>query len=251
MGRRALPFLLALTMAAAQDPSAAVKQVLDVALSMQERESAVKTLALNRAGGLALLKLVDEGKLPDELKATASFACGSSPDADVRAEAAKKLPLPKSRDGRIIPPIVQLMTRKGDLKTGAAVFRDPQKANCIACHQIGDDGRLVGPPLTTIGNKLSKEQLFESILTPSAGILMGYENWAVRTTDGDVLTGIKVEDTDDHITLKDTQGEFIDIPVKKIGEKRMLRLSMMPENLASAMTVQDLVDLVEYLSEQR
>lgn len=108
---------------------------------------------------------------------------------------------------------------------------------------------MVGPPLTTIGLKLSRELMYESILTPSAAILMGYENWAVRTKDGDVKTGIKVEDTDDHVTLKDTQGEFIDIPVAKIADKKMLKLSMMPEELTKAMTVQELIDLVEYLTE--
>jgi putative heme-binding domain-containing protein len=145
-----------------------------------------------------------------------------------------------------------LLEKKGDAKAGAAVFRNNSGGpNCIGCHQIGDEGRQVGPPLTTIGNKLSREQLFEAILTPSAAILMSYELWIVRTKDGDIKTGIKAEDTDDHITLKDNNGEYLDIPVDKIAEKKQSMLSMMPDDITKTMSIQDLVDVVEYLSRQK
>jgi putative heme-binding domain-containing protein len=189
--------------------------------------------------------------LGEEWRATASFACAASPDPEVRVQGDRKLPVPKSKDGTPLPPIGRLVDLKGDAKAGARVYRRLEGPNCIGCHPIGDEGKQVGPPLTTIGNKLSKEQMFESILTPSASILMSYENWAVRTKDGDVKTGIKVEDTDDHITLKDSSGEFIDIPLTKIAEKKQLKLSIMPEDITKSMTVQELVDVVEYLTEQR
>lgn len=230
---------------------AALKKLLDSRVPMEEREGAVKALAKTRDGALALLKVADDGKLPAELKATASFALAAHPEAEIRKMAQQRLPLPKSKEGSAVPPLPDLLARKGDAKRGAAVYRDPKGPNCIACHQIGDEGKMVGPPLTTIGNKLSRQQMFESILTPSAAILMSYENWIVRTRDGDVKTGIKVEDTDDRITLKDTNGEYLEIPVAKIAERKQLTLSMMPENITTTMTVQDLVDVVEYMTEQK
>jgi putative heme-binding domain-containing protein len=242
-----------LLLGSAQDPSPdeGVKLILNPTRPMEQREEALKSLARTKAGGLAILALVDQEKLPDELRATASFALAASPDAEVKAQGEKKVPVLKDKAGAPFPPIAELTSRTGDAAAGEKVFRDPNSPKCIGCHQIAEDGKMVGPPLTTIGNKLSKAQLFEAILTPSAAILMSYENWAVRTKDGDVKTGIKVEDTDDHVTLKDTNGEFIDIPVGKIAEKKMLKLSMMPDNLGAAMRVQDLVDLVEFLSRQR
>jgi putative heme-binding domain-containing protein len=232
-------------------PPAALRTVQDSAAALPDREAAVKELARTRAGGLALLRLEEEGRLPEELRATARFALAACPDADVRAAADRRLPVPKSKEGKPLPPIAALAALKGDAASGARVFRRAEGPNCIACHQIGDEGRMVGPPLTTIGAKLSREQILEAILTPSAALLMGYENWAVRTTDGDVKTGIKVEETDDRITLKDAQGEFVDIPLDRVAEKKMLRLSMMPEDLTKSMTLQELADLVEYLSQQR
>jgi putative heme-binding domain-containing protein len=241
-----------LLLAAQGDVAQLMGVVQDIKASLPDREAAVKSLAKTKAGGHALLDLVDRNALPAELRATASFALAASPDADVRAKGEHKLPRPKSKDGAALPPIAELVERKGDAKAGAAVFRNNSGGpNCIGCHQIGDEGRQVGPPLTTIGNKLSREQLFESILTPSAGILMSYELWIVRTKDGDIKTGIKTEDTDDHLTLKDNNGEYLDIPVGKIAAKKQSMLSMMPDDITKSMTIQDLVDVVEYLSQQR
>ncbi len=80
---------------------------------------------------------------------------------------------------------------------------------------------------------------------------MSFELWIVRTKDGDIKTGIKSEDTDDHITLKDNNGEYIDIPVAKIAEKKQSALSMMPDDITKTMSIQDLVNVVEYLGLQK
>ncbi len=226
-----------------------LKLVADPAAPLPDREAAVKSLAKTKAGGLALIALVDQGRFPEELRATAAFALAANPE--LRAEAGRKLPLPRAKDGAALPPLAKLLEMKGDAASGGKVYRDARGANCIACHQIGDEGKMVGPPLTTIGNKLSREQMFESILTPSAGLLMGYENWVVRTKGGDVKSGIKVEDTDDHVTLKDTSGEYLDIPRAKIDQMKQLKLSMMPEDITKAMSVQELVDVVEYMAQQK
>lgn len=147
-----------------------------------------------------------------------------------------------------MPPVVELLKLTGDAKAGAVVFRDTRGAHCVTCHQIKDEGKMIGPPLTTIGEKLSKQQLYESILTPSAAILMGYENWVVKTKKGQIQDGLLVEDTDDHVTLKDTQGEYHDFPATDIAVKVKQTVSIMPDGLTPAMTRQDLVNLVEYLA---
>jgi len=245
-------FLLGLLCLAQGDVPQLLGVVQDIKAPLPDREAAVKSLGKSKPGGLALLDLAAQNKLPPELKATAAFAVAACADADIRTKGETLLPRPKSKDGSALPPISELVERKGDAKAGAAVFRNNNGGpNCIGCHQIGDEGRQVGPPLTTIGNKLSKEQFYESILTPSAAILMSFELWIVRTKDGDIKTGIKTEETDDHITLKDNNGEYIDIPMSKIAEKKQSALSMMPEDITKTMTVKDLVDVVEYLQLQK
>jgi putative heme-binding domain-containing protein len=253
MARVLFAVVVSLLLPCAQEDVARLLGVVqDIKTALPERETAVKALGRTKPGAFALLDLVDQGKMPAELRATAAFALAACPDPDVRAKADQKLPRPRSKDGTALPPLPELLEKKGDAKAGAVVFRNNIGGpNCIGCHQIGDEGRQVGPPLTTIGNKLSREQLFESILTPSAAILMGFELWIVRTKDGEVKTGIKAEDTDDHITLKDNNGEYIDIPLIKIAEKKQSALSMMPDDITKTMSIQDLVNVVEYLTQQK
>ena len=163
-----------------------------------------------------------------------------------------KAPLPakqfRTKDGKILPSMDDLSKLTGDPKKGAAIFRNTSAANCIKCHQIGDDGNMIGPPLTVIGGKLNKPQFYEAILYPSAAIEMGYETWVVKTKGGDVISGLKTEDTPDHITIKDTDGKYHDVDRDQIDRLVKQNISLMPEGLNETMTQQELVDLVEYLS---
>ncbi len=177
--------------------------------------------------------------------------CGDPDPATTKpATAPSKLPEKefKTKDGKTLLPIDQLVQLPGDPKAGAAVFRNAQGANCIKCHQIGDEGNMIGPPLTVIGSKLNKPQFYEAILYPSAAIEMGYETWVVKTKDGEVVSGLKAEDTPDRVTIKDTDGKYHDIDRDKIDRMVKQTISLMPEGLSEAMTQKDLLDLVEYLS---
>jgi putative heme-binding domain-containing protein len=107
---------------------------------------------------------------------------------------------------------------------------------------------MIGPPLSVVGDKLNKAQMLDAIFNPSASILMEYETWRVKTKDGDLQEGLKVEDTPDHITLKDSAGKYHDIKVEEIEYQKKLTISLMPEGLPAAMTVKEMADLVAYLS---
>jgi putative heme-binding domain-containing protein len=123
-------------------------------------------------------------------------------------------------------------------------------ANCVACHVIGDKGQDVGPPLNTIGEK-GKDILFESIVLPSVAIQHGFHSYMIRTKSSGVKTGLLVDDNDEKTTLKDTSGEFIEIPAAEIVKKVEQKTSLMPQGLISTMTVQEMVDLIEFLSQQK
>lgn len=71
---------------------------------------------------------------------------------------------------------------RGDARRGWEVF---QKQSCIQCHRIGEEGRDVGPELTTIGASQTTQYLLESMLTPSAVIVKGYTETVVIWEDED------------------------------------------------------------------
>ncbi len=142
-----------------------------------------------------------------------------------------------------------------DPKAGRAVFRSANGPNCINCHQISKtEGKEIGPPLNNIGGK-PKEALALRI-DPGAERgdsartkLRGLDD--PKTKDGRRLTGIKVEDNDEKVSLKTMEGEFIEIPAERRREEDQGKKSLMPEKLIETMTTKDLVDLVEYLTTQK
>jgi len=58
----------------------------------------------------------------------------------------------------------------GDVANGQQIFEDKEKANCKSCHKVSGEGELVGPDLSTIGDKYSRQYLIDTILDPSANI---------------------------------------------------------------------------------
>lgn len=116
------------------------------------------------------------------------------------------------------------------------------------CHRVQGNGQWIGPDLSTIGVKYGKEELIRSILSPSAAIGYSFRSVVVGLNDGRIVTGLPVEETADKLVLKTAEGQRVSIPVRSIEERRTSDVSLMPEGLAQAMTDDELVDLLAYLT---
>ena len=136
---------------------------------------------------------------------------------------------------------------KGDPARGAEVFARADVA-CINCHEVNGKGIDFGPKLSEIGAKLAKEAFYEAILNPSAGISFDYEGWQIQLKNGDEATGLIVSETNDELSLKSQNGLVARYKKSEIDRRAKMTTSIMPAGLQEAMTVQDLVDLVEYLT---
>jgi putative heme-binding domain-containing protein len=119
---------------------------------------------------------------------------------------------------------------------------------CIKCHQVNGEGIDFGPSLSEIGTKLGKDALYESILDPSAGISFGFEAWQIELKSGDEAFGLLVSDTADEIAVKSQGGIVTRYKKSEVTKREQQKLSIMPAGLPQAMSVADLVDLVEYLA---
>ena len=217
----------------------------DEAAGLDVRRAAVRGLGNVRQGAEGLLKVAQEGKFDPALKDALASTLASIQWNDLKQQAAKIFPAPPSRNNEAIPPIDQLLTRKGDVANGRFVFNT--SGTCNKCHVVNDIGREIGPNLSEIGKKLSRQALFESILYPSAGISHNYESYTVVTTNGEVLTGLIVSDTADELTLRDSNALTRTIKKSDVEEKRKQQVSLMPADLQKLITVQELVDVVDYL----
>jgi putative heme-binding domain-containing protein len=213
---------------------------------VENRKMAVKALAQTEDGAAHLVKLASEDKLDSALKFTAMVALNSARWPNIKAEAAKVLPLPQARNAPL-PPVSELVKLKGDPTNGAKIFRKPE-VNCIGCHRIDSEGVDFGPALSEIGTKLAKEAIYEAILDPSSGIAFGFEGWEIELKNGDEAAGIITSETADEIVVKTPTGISTHYKKADIAKRTKSSLSMMPSGLQQAMSQQDLVDLMEYLS---
>lgn len=210
------------------------------------RSAAVGAIGRNAPGQKWLLALVEKGDLPADLKFAAANALLSSADDAIRAAAGKHLSLPATAGGEPLPPIAELVKRGGDATRGKDLFLNA--GTCAKCHKVKGEGKEVGPDLSEIGSKLSKEALYLSILDPSAGVSFNYETWLVRTFDGTVFTGVLVSQTDDAVELKTAEAIVHKLRRDDIEQMKKSTQSIMPADIQKLVKAQDLVDIVEYLT---
>jgi len=69
----------------------------------------------------------------------------------------------------------------GDAGRGRRIFFANQSAQCIRCHAIDDRGGNAGPPLDGVARRLSRQQLLEALINPSARIAPGYGTGGVSS----------------------------------------------------------------------
>lgn len=221
--------------------------IIDTQVSRQIRNVAIKGVGTTKQGQQYLIALLMSGRIPEELMFVTGTALFSSSNPDIVKSARQLVSLPKTAGAAPLPPVNELLGLQGDPVAGKLVFG--KNGTCIKCHKIREVGKEIGPSLTEIGSKLSKEALFVSILDPSAGVSHNYETYAIALNSGNVLSGIVVSRSDEEVVVRNAEGIDRVIAVSNIDEIIKTGISLMPADLQKVMTVQELVDVVAYLTQ--
>lgn len=207
------------------------------------REMAIRSLVKIAEGAKDLMALVQNGTLSDPHRNLALDELSHSRWPDVQSAA-------KALMGQTVvklPPMAELVRMKGDPTRGAAVYRRASPG-CISCHVVKGQGTELGPNLSEIGSKLTREALYQAILEPSAGISFGFEAFTLTLKDGDEAYGLIASETPEEVTLKAVGGILTRYKKSEIASRQKSTLSIMPAGLEAGMSTQEFVDLVEYLS---
>jgi putative heme-binding domain-containing protein len=130
---------------------------------------------------------------------------------------------------------------KGDPVKGWAVF----DARCAQCHTIYGKGGNVGPDITGVGRD-DLTAVLTNLIDPNLVIGKPYYVHIARTKDGDTVSGLLVEESEQQVVLKD-QTQTHRIPRDKLEKLWVQEISMMPEGLEKQMTEQEFADLVAFL----
>jgi putative heme-binding domain-containing protein len=218
----------------------------DAEQPLQVRRQAVMAVAKVRNGALELVKRAEAGKLDKPLLPAAAASLHSSTFNDVKQKALKLFPLPPSKNNKPLPPIAQLLKMKGDVKQGRIAFNTT--ATCVNCHTVNKFGKDVGPDLSEIGSKLSKQAFFDSILFPSAGISHNFETYTLVLESGNVVSGIMTSSTPESVTIKDAKAISRTFKADEIEIIKKENTSLMPADIQKLMTAEELVNIVEYMA---
>lgn len=134
----------------------------------------------------------------------------------------------------------------GHYWNGREQFRLNPTAQCVRCHSVDGSGGKVGPPLDNIGNTLSREQLLEALVNPSARLAPGYGSVTLTLKDGQQVTGILEKESSRELVLRTNAAEPLVVPVGRIKTRKNQPSGMPP--MGRMIEKRELRDIIEYLS---
>ena len=87
----------------------------------------------------------------------------------------------------------------------------------------------------------------ESILQPSKDIDPQYESLQVVTKKGITITGLRVNQTNFSVQLREADGRFHSFDRSELDEVNVLKISLMPGDVAEHLSVKELHDVFAYM----
>ena len=137
----------------------------------------------------------------------------------------------------------------GNVMQGRNYFAYNSTGQCVRCHAINNNGGKVGPDLSNIGNTLTREQILEALVNPSARLSPGFGTVKIKLTDGTEVTGTLMEETAKQLILKTSDAEPLEIELSRIANRQNFP-SGMPA-MGSAMSKKEIRDLIEFLASRK
>jgi putative membrane-bound dehydrogenase-like protein len=130
---------------------------------------------------------------------------------------------------------------QGDARRGAVLF---ESRACQTCHA---GSRALGPDLTGVTNRFSREDLFTAIVAPSLDVSPLYRTTLVETRDGQIFSGMVAFESADGLILQTSANVTVRVGTLDIVSRQPGTRSLMPSGLLKDLTPGDLADLYRYL----
>ncbi len=215
------------------------------ALPPSDRSRALALLLGRSDWTAALLDSIEAGAVPrGEVDAASRRRLLESPDAAVR-ERARPLfesAADASRE-EVLAAHADVAAMKGDAATGKSVFG----AACAACHDAGPGKNPVGPDLAGLNDR-SPETLLVAVLDPNRAVEDRYVNYAVTTTEGDMVYGVVADESSNALRIRQADGTARALARGEIASMASTGVSLMPEGFEKILSKQQLADLFAYLA---
>lgn len=190
-----------------------------------------------------LISEMEAGKLPSEVQLELADAIDSTHSKPM-IDRFKKLNRNSSPDSLKAAYAGSLLG--GDPERGAGIFWGHPTAQCIRCHSYDDYGGTAGPRINGVANRLTREQILESLIEPSSMIAAGFGTVTLELKNNQKISGILQEENLEGFILK--IGDKADTLVKKLDViKRTNSPSSMPP-MQYLLTKKEIRDVVSFLA---
>lgn len=197
--------------------------------------SALKEVKLSEdIAKMALRHMYSIGRSDSELSDVLSAAAGVAAD-----------PPPPTQEQ--VAKMVEEVIAKGDAVRGEGIFRRSE-LSCLRCHGINRAGGQVGPDLSAVGVSSPVDYIVNSILNPNLAVKELYVTRIYVLEGGRIVTGVVVNQDDDRVILRDSQGQTVTIAQAEIEDEAEGK-SLMPQGLTKFLTHEEVIDLIKFISE--
>jgi len=89
--------------------------------------------------------------------------------------------------------------------------------------------------------------LMEDVLDPNRNVDRAFRTHIITLKDGDVMSGLPRREEGELLILADATGKEISVPKKNIQARRESETSLMPENFADVIPMEDFNHLMAFL----
>jgi putative heme-binding domain-containing protein len=198
----------------------------------------------------AFLDAVEKGTLRFDLLALDQrTALASHANSEV-AERAKKLlalggGLPNADRQKVIEELKPILVKTGDAANGKKMMVQ----HCAKCHQHSGEGTAIGPDLTGMAVH-PKEELLIHIIDPSRSVEGNFKAYRVVTQDDRTIIGILGATTGTSVEIIDGEAKRHALAKDDIASLKETDKSLMPEGFEKVMKVEELTDLLEFLTQK-
>ena len=208
------------------------------------RAEVVLAMLAGRNRVIPLLTAIEKGTIPaNQVPFTRRRFLLRSADAKVKELATKLFGNPASGSrSAVVDKYKPALDLRGDPAAGRKVF----ETVCAACHRAGDIGTDTGPNLATI-RQWNPDQVLINILDPNREVAPNFFNYLIETKDGRTIDGLIAEETATSVTLKRAGGVQESVLRRDIAQLTSSSLSLMPEGLEAAISVEQMADLIAFL----
>jgi putative membrane-bound dehydrogenase-like protein len=220
------------------------------ALTADEKQEAIATLASRKAYALALLEAVERKSVsPSDISAFSArqlFALGDDQVTrrlrKVWGDVRTTMPDKQEQIARFKTFLTPGFLSRADLASGRQIYAK----TCQQCHILYGEGGKIGPDLTG-SNRANLDYILANILDPSSEISREFRMSIVATKDGRVITGLVIESTPARLVIQ-TATDRVTLPAEEVDEIRLSELSIMPEGQLDKLTREQVRDLIAYLA---